>query len=633
MAKKQEGKIKKHLIKTSVTTQYRKNTWGLERVVIDTLSNQLPNDSNGTKTEVFLKQKEIFVSLDDADKNVSTTEVVFKDDGSGYHYRLLSKLYSTKGMSSDTVGQFGEGAKLAVVAAIRDGIAIEYESRNWTAKPKLAQKQVKIADKTTKRIEKKTVEQLCFEVEEKGKKKSDTIEGSRTRFTNPTPKFMDEIFKIPQNFLYFNREYKVLYTDKTFGGKLYDHRIIDLYPNLEEKERKEWDNAIFVKGVRVQYEKALFSYDLKITTLSQDRKSIPYDNLLTHIKNILTSCTDTSIIEKILTAANKNKTDHTVEFVALGFTNQYDLQNQRFTNARKILMDNDFIDEKIENSSKESPFALRAYFFDLSGSMNAGKSISDYSPSDSISKMVEKNPGSIEELKKVIGSLSKQIPTDYSEILNDRSPIKKIRNTSAQIIHPKKVEENLWVKTFYSVFSVDGKKPVLESSDAAVNEDAKSMGYIPIKLNDQVKKYLIELNVETADDVTAHLSKEHKWLTIDDLTETEKGIVTKAEKIAKILGYTIPVHLRIYEGLFLENGRELPSLPSLNKEEKIHELTYSQHIGIRRNELTSLKHVTDLYIGELSALAANNTQYSRNAVNFLTKTLVYVAGKKEKRIK
>jgi len=116
----QEEAEKTYVYKTSLTLDYRKEAWGLERLVLDCISNHLPADSGGTETHVKFKQDGEYVDLKEVDREKEIEEIVMADDGRGYPVALLSVLFSTK-TDHISVGQVGEGLKMAAGASLREG--------------------------------------------------------------------------------------------------------------------------------------------------------------------------------------------------------------------------------------------------------------------------------------------------------------------------------------------------------------------------------------------------------------------------------------------------------------------------------------------------------------------------------
>ncbi len=287
---------------TSLTLSYRESAWGLERIVLDSISNHLPADSKGTNVAVKLKQNGIYVDLKQADPSKETEEVVFEDDGAGYDVRLLSILFSSKFADALSVGQFGEGLKLVATAALRKGIRLEYNSRNWTAAP-FAKKEC---------IDEHGFSRLCFKVIENG----NSLKGSKTVFLNPSKELLDEIFELPEKVLALNEDYRELYNEKDcidglsyFLSKLggYNSRII----GLDTEER-----ALFIKGVFVSKIPAIFSYDLGLANIAPDRMFADTDKVLNRVESLLKGCANPEVIAAVLKEAHDNPQKLYYEFMA-----------------------------------------------------------------------------------------------------------------------------------------------------------------------------------------------------------------------------------------------------------------------------------------------------------------------------
>ena len=293
-------------IETSLTTDYRRFAWGIERIVLDSISNHLPADSKGSKTTVRIKQEGRGYDLKRADPAKPAEEVVFEDDGAGYSAGLLSVLFSPKAADVMSVGQFGEGLKLVAAAALRSGIDVEYRSKNWIAVPYAK----------SERIDEHAVQRLCFHITENG----DHIEGSRTVFRNPSKELMREIFKIPEKVLALNDSFSVIYAE---GSSTPENRhATRLYRNWPSRYHPRiidlgaGDKSLFIKGVRVQTMGAIFSYDLGLENISPDRLFADRETLLNEIARILKECTDHSVIETLLREAETDRC-YRFEFEAL----------------------------------------------------------------------------------------------------------------------------------------------------------------------------------------------------------------------------------------------------------------------------------------------------------------------------
>ncbi len=304
------------LIETMISLDYRKGAWGQERVVLDSISNHLPADSGGTRATVRLLQGGRWLELREADPTKPTEQIAFEDNGKGYDVGLLSLMFSTKQEERASVGQFGEGLKMVAAAALRLGIRLQYQSKNWTATP----------ERQDVQVDGQSIAKLNFKIEEGGP----PIQGSRTLFTNPPQALIDEVFRLPQKVLAFNRDYKELYrklaislTDlflvedisrsgATNRPKAVFSRILDLGRSQP---------GVFIKGVRVSgmRENALFSYDLATEKISPDRAVVDSQALLSEIQVLLKGTDNSEVVEKILQTAKLDPRGRYYEFSAIGW--------------------------------------------------------------------------------------------------------------------------------------------------------------------------------------------------------------------------------------------------------------------------------------------------------------------------
>ena len=302
-------------VETSVTLDYRTQGWGIERIVLDGISNHLPADCHGSKVEVKLLQNSRWVDLKHADPSAPTQKVVFEDDGRGYTTTKLSKLRSTKLADALSVGQFGEGLKLVAAAALRKGVSLEYRSRNWKAVP---------FDKP-EQDDGEWIKSLCFKITENGH----NIDGSRTIFDNPNEDLLREVYMLPQKVLALNDTYRELFVQKdptngsvirftgyglNIGGSKYRSRIIDTGKGDPIDHNKR---TLFVKGVRIESIDALFDYDLGIDDIAPDRAWAERTKKLDAIESVLKGCTNKEVISTILKKAHEKPESYYDEFNAL----------------------------------------------------------------------------------------------------------------------------------------------------------------------------------------------------------------------------------------------------------------------------------------------------------------------------
>ena len=294
------SEAKNYKIETSITLDYRKSAWGLERIVLDGVANHLPEDSNGTNVSVKLKQAGQYVPLREADPSKKTEEIIFEDDGSGYDAGMLSILFSSKGAEELSVGQFGEGLKLVAAAALRDGVDIEYHSKNWIANPFAKPERIGGHD----------IEKLCFAIQEKGF----NLDGSRTVIRNPSDDLMEEVYQIPDKVLLLNDSYEVL-SKPISAGKAYLSKIVNL------GSRK---TTLFIKGVKVQDSRSIFSYDLGLDNITPDRIFADKDRVLDSIENLLKHYASSEAIKTVMEKAFAEPDGNYQEFQAFHNRKQND---------------------------------------------------------------------------------------------------------------------------------------------------------------------------------------------------------------------------------------------------------------------------------------------------------------------
>jgi hypothetical protein len=295
---------KNYEIETSITLDYRKSAWGLERIVLDGVANHLPEDSNGTNVAVSLKQDGQYVPLKEADPQKKTEEIMFEDDGSGYDARMLSILFSSKGADELSVGQFGEGLKLVAAAALRNGVDIEYHSKNWIANP----------FSKPERIGGHDVEKLCFDIKENGF----NLDGSRTVIRNPSDELMGEVYQIPDKVLALNDDYEVLSKEFTGYGLLSDSKA---YPSKIVR-LGNGRTTLFIKGVKVQDSQSIFSYDLGLNNITPDRIFADRDRVLDSIENLLKNYASPEEIKTVMAKAFVEPDGNYQEFQAFYNRNQ-----------------------------------------------------------------------------------------------------------------------------------------------------------------------------------------------------------------------------------------------------------------------------------------------------------------------
>jgi len=283
------NRIRKDVKLTSLTLDYRAESWDNLRIVLDAIANHMPEDSGGNSIRI-----EYLISITNNEgktvkewsekaKPYDHPEAVrVMDDGRGYSLENLLVLHSSK--SQDAVGQFGEGLKMLSAACLREKIPVKFRSRDWIAMP--------ISHKTD--IDGNAVERLGYKTVEG----ADITGGSATTVYNPSRGLLEIFNSIGDYVLYFNKQINVLHEGK-------DGRIIT------GTDRK----AVFVKGFFIadndswQF-RTLFSYDLQTRDVAPDRNFVNYDTLKGSIQNLLETNTNPAVIDRILEAAKDGSVEY-----------------------------------------------------------------------------------------------------------------------------------------------------------------------------------------------------------------------------------------------------------------------------------------------------------------------------------
>ena len=279
-----------------VPLEYESEKWGIGRIVIDGIQNHLPGDSGGSNVEVrFYTDTKEFLLQHCNEKNGPFSYIVIEDDGKGYDYRLLGKLYSTKKENGKAVGEHGEGLKMIIAACLREGIPITLRSRDWKATPHVEEEE----------IDGHTISNVIFEIETG----LPYMEGSQTIFSNPPDELALYFIKIaPADILLLRPDYKPIYSGE--HGSIVDEK-----------------NDVFIKGVRITSglsDRLLFSYDINARS-PRDRDHIEQGEMENHIGDILRECDNPEIIRKVIEAGIIDERENTqyryvpLEFQAISY--------------------------------------------------------------------------------------------------------------------------------------------------------------------------------------------------------------------------------------------------------------------------------------------------------------------------
>ncbi len=203
-------------VSTGLTLNYRETAWGIDRILLDAVQNHLPKDAGSTKinVEFSLKGEEESRWLDINeisqfhDDRIASVRI--RDNGTGYDYKLLGLLFSTKNETPEAAGGWGEGLKMLSAACLRAGLGLELRSRNWKAKAKIETQFYNDADGKSVQVQVLSYDMVHL--------RKQLIEGSETIFTQPTSDFLKSVRRLAEKALILNPNYHPLST--TEGGEI-----------------------------------------------------------------------------------------------------------------------------------------------------------------------------------------------------------------------------------------------------------------------------------------------------------------------------------------------------------------------------------------------------------------------------
>ena len=210
----------------NLTLQYENDRWSEWHIIREFISNAL-DAVDGQIDSFSLSEEDGFIHIHDL--------------GSGYPINYAKRIgASSKKNEEQSIGQFGEGTKMAILTCLRNGIKVRLASQNWLIIPK----SIPIDD---------DLDVLVFDIY----KSDETIQGSLVSIE--TTQEIKEILKDKgQYFLQFS-------TLPPLHGTM-DQGI---FPSAGKAK-------LFNKGVYIKEIDALFTYGISINQLNRDRDLIEY---------------------------------------------------------------------------------------------------------------------------------------------------------------------------------------------------------------------------------------------------------------------------------------------------------------------------------------------------------------------
>lgn len=321
-------------LETSLTLEYEKKNWGIRRICLDGIQNHLKTDSGGQNVWVQCLIEDRWVNLEEAKNQKDKIEKVrFADDGVGFDVKNLVLLWSTKSEEEGSRGQFGEGLKMIAASSVRENLGMELQSQNWSAKPFGKEIEVKNTRKNTTQ----KIEQLSFDVNHYDQ---ENIIGSRTIFHKPSEEFINEVLNMDGKVLELSNDYKPLfkYIGERGGG------------DIVNRNGKE----LFVKGIFIEEEKTIFSYDFDGVEINRDRNAIIGRDFKNRIYEVIKELNDKKLIKTLLQKSVENYEDIECNYYYLE-TNYPELWKEAFyeTFGENACLQTDFnVPEELKEQEK-----------------------------------------------------------------------------------------------------------------------------------------------------------------------------------------------------------------------------------------------------------------------------------------
>lgn len=309
---------------TSFTLDYGAGTWTSERILLDAIQNHLPADSGGRTTRIYFKERSgSWYPYEEVERfrDEDIVAVNFADDGKGYDYEKLALLTSDK--AEDAAGKFGEGLKMISTAALREGMVIEFNSRNWKARPRAVERMV----------DSRAVQQVVFDVEVSTK--GQAREGSSTVLTQLTPACIAEFRALKD---------KIINESTRAVLRVGNRRIL-----------RYTGGALFVRHLYIPgNHNLLFSYDFGDFEIgNRDRNAVSADTLRKEIGDILGGVEDTQFARFFLGLAAQSIEQGTPPATMLEFSTQF---VPRYAHVWKQAWIDQFGDRAIPRSASSLDF-------------------------------------------------------------------------------------------------------------------------------------------------------------------------------------------------------------------------------------------------------------------------------------
>ncbi|MEL7566417.1 MAG: ATP-binding protein [Dehalobacterium sp.] len=232
----------------NLTINYENDRWGSWQIIREFISNAL-DSVGGDASRVSITMENGYV--------------IISDDGPGYPIVYAKRIgASSKKNDSGSIGQFGEGTKLALLTCLRGGLNVRLASQNWLIEPKVT-------------IDEDGIQVLVFDIYES----EASIRGSVISLTAVT-EIQEMVSSKDSLFLQFNSQ-EPLFSNINGG----------IYPKGDQAK-------VYNKGVYIKDIDAMFSYALSIGELNRDRDVIDDDKMCRKIRDLWNTLDNESLIRE-----------------------------------------------------------------------------------------------------------------------------------------------------------------------------------------------------------------------------------------------------------------------------------------------------------------------------------------------
>lgn len=239
----------------NLTLTYENDRWSEWHIIREFMSNAL--DAVGGQIDDFsLTEENGFIHIHDL--------------GNGYPINFAKRIgASSKKNDEQSIGQFGEGTKMAILTCLRKGISVRLASQDWLIIPK----SLPIDN---------DLDVLVFDIY----KSEEAIQGSMVSI-EATQEVKEILKDKGQYFLQFST-------------------LSSLYGTMNQGIFPSQGNAkLYNKGVFIKEIDALYTYGISINQLNRDRDLVDDDTLSHRIRDILNKVGNPEVIQRYFEESNR----------------------------------------------------------------------------------------------------------------------------------------------------------------------------------------------------------------------------------------------------------------------------------------------------------------------------------------